>query len=231
MRAGTRRWTHTIAHHGGPVSPGPGEDPRGGGQLYPGDYRPRAQVYDKRAAPAGGTRQEVRRPCLPSFALGGRPLMRTTIHVPFGARTYAAVFFLWAIMYPQSRNINANRPLASRIQERLLHSLNADPANWPTNVENHALSLLRSGEASSFPALLRRVIEDVRHDTELRKSDPAAGEANGGTEGSKANGEAGNKKGANGAEQRANLAVPQAVVEEALKATRECLEDVAYMES
>ena len=76
------------------------------------------------------------------------------------------------------------------------------------------------------------MIEDVRQDTELRRSDPAAGEANGGTEGGKANGEAaGNKKGATGAEQRGNLAVPQAVVEEALKATRECLEDVAYRES
>ena len=122
-----------------------------------------------------------------------------------------------------------------RIQERLLHSLNADPANWPTNVENHALSLLRSGEASSFPALLRRVIEDVRQDTELRRSESssaaAGSEANGaGNDGGKANGDA-SKKGVNGSEKRPDLAVPQAVVEEALKATRECLEDIAYLES
>ncbi|MBE3050356.1 hypothetical protein IMZ48_49250 [Candidatus Bathyarchaeota archaeon] len=115
--------------------------------------------------------------------------------------------------------------LSPRIQERLLHTLNADPANWPTNLENHALSLLRSGEASSFPELLRRVVDDVRRDTELRR---AEGEANG--EGGK-NGEADKKKGANGAEKRGELAVPQGVVEEALKATRESLEDVAYLES
>lgn len=118
---------------------------------------------------------------------------------------------------------------APSIQEHLLHSLNSDPANWPTNLENHALSLLRSGEAASFPALLRRVIEDVRHDTEASSSssgDGGGAEANG-AEGGKANGE---KKGVNGSEKRGDLAVPRGVVEEALKVTRECLEDVAYLE-
>lgn len=117
----------------------------------------------------------------------------------------------------------------ARIQERLLHSLNADPANWPTSIENHALSLLRSGDASSFPQLLRRVIEDVRRDTEARRSEGGGdgAEANG-AGGEKANGE---KKAVNGADKKTDLAVPRGVVEEALKATKECLEDVAYLDS
>lgn len=68
----------------------------------------------------------------------------------------------------------------------------------------------------------------MRHDTEASSSSSGDGgaEANGGESG-KANGE---KKGVNGSEKRADLAVPRGVVEEALKATRECLEDVAYLE-
>ena len=76
------------------------------------------------------------------------------------------------------------------------------------------------------------MIEDVRQDTELRRSEASSStsaEANGGNESSKANGDA-NKKGVNGAEKTPDLAVPQRVVEEALKATRECLEDIAYVE-
>ncbi|KAI1636693.1 hypothetical protein F4809DRAFT_608022 [Biscogniauxia mediterranea] len=53
----------------------------------------------------------------------------------------------------------------NKIQEHLLHSLDAHSANWPSAIQSHALALLRSGEVSTFPALIRRVLEDVRHDT------------------------------------------------------------------
>ncbi|CCC05891.1 hypothetical protein SMACR_00106 [Sordaria macrospora] len=110
-----------------------------------------------------------------------------------------------------------------KIQDHLLHSLHAHSSNWPTTVQNHALALLRSGEISTFPALLRRVLEDVRHDT----ANAPSGDANGGG----VNG----KKLANGADTTngnvpaatttaPSLAVPQAVINDALKVTRESLE-------
>ncbi|KAI8634879.1 hypothetical protein F5Y19DRAFT_410653 [Xylariaceae sp. FL1651] len=53
----------------------------------------------------------------------------------------------------------------TKIQEHLLHSLDAHNSNWPSAIQSHALALLRSGEVSTFPALIRRVLEDVRRDT------------------------------------------------------------------
>lgn len=71
----------------------------------------------------------------------------------------------------------------------------------------------------------------MRHDTELRRSESSSagggGEANGAENGN-VNGE---RKGVNGSEKRPDLAMPQGVVEEALKVTRECLENVAYLET
>ncbi|KAK3955300.1 hypothetical protein QBC32DRAFT_47957 [Pseudoneurospora amorphoporcata] len=110
-----------------------------------------------------------------------------------------------------------------KIQDHLLHSLHAHSSNWPTTVQNHALALLRSGEISTFPALLRRVLEDVRHDTANAPSDDANG------------GDVNGKKLANGADTTngnlptatttaPSLAVPQAVINDALKVTRESLE-------
>jgi hypothetical protein len=124
-----------------------------------------------------------------------------------------------------------------RIQEHLLHSLNSNHSNWPTAVQNHALSLLRSGEITTFPALLRRVIEDVRQDTALGPNPNKA--VNGGTssseEGSTVNGkktDGGTNGNANNgvASNRPSLAVPQSVVEEALKVTRESLDTVCEMD-
>jgi hypothetical protein len=53
----------------------------------------------------------------------------------------------------------------SKIQDALLHSLNAHSANWPTLIQNHALTLLRSGEVTTLPNLIDRVLEDIRADT------------------------------------------------------------------
>lgn len=104
-----------------------------------------------------------------------------------------------------------------------MHSLHAHPANWPTTVENHAIALLRSGEVTTFPALLRRVLEDVRRDTSLAPTTNGAEAANG----KKSNGTpAPSAADSNGSPAAANLALPSSVVEDALKVTRESLETV-----
>jgi hypothetical protein len=133
-----------------------------------------------------------------------------------------------------SKSTTNHHPLSSRspyrIQEHLLHSLNANSANWPTTVQNHALSLLRSGEITTFPALLRRVVDDVRQDT---AAGPAFGSAPNGTEinGKKStNGTPSGEANGNSSVSTAGLAVPHSVVEEALKVTRESLELVCSIE-
>ncbi|KAL2168296.1 hypothetical protein VTG60DRAFT_161 [Thermothelomyces hinnuleus] len=126
----------------------------------------------------------------------------------------------------------------SKIQESLLHALHAHQSNWPTVIQAHALSLLRSGEVTSFPALMRRVLEDVREDTALG---PSANNTNGSskpaTNGATeengtplANGKKGDSNGTNGAAARQSLAVPQTVVDEALRITRECLDLVCEID-
>ncbi|KAL1898815.1 hypothetical protein Sste5346_003225 [Sporothrix stenoceras] len=100
-----------------------------------------------------------------------------------------------------------------RIQDYLLHILNADSSNWPAAVQAHALQLLRSGEYSNFPALMNRIMDDIRHDT--------AGGANGSANG--ANGTANGKP-------KPSLALPQSVIDEALRATRESLDMVCEIE-
>lgn len=120
--------------------------------------------------------------------------------------------------YPQ-----ANSSPSPRIQETLLHALNAHSSNWPTLLQTHALTLLRSGEVTSFPALLSRVLDDVRSDTLL--SSPSS-HTNG------TNGSAIEVKKPNGtsSDDKPNLALPQAVLDEALKVTRESLEEVCEIE-
>ncbi|KAL2181555.1 uncharacterized protein P884DRAFT_6737 [Thermothelomyces heterothallicus CBS 202.75] len=126
----------------------------------------------------------------------------------------------------------------SKIQESLLHALHAHQSNWPTVIQAHALSLLRSGEVTSFPALMRRVLEDVRQDTALgpgpsntngnsRPATNGAAEENGTP---LANGKKGDSNASNGAPARQSLAVPQTVVDEALRITRECLDLVCEID-
>ncbi|KAI1085683.1 hypothetical protein F5B20DRAFT_12558 [Whalleya microplaca] len=107
----------------------------------------------------------------------------------------------------------------NRIQDHLLHSLNAHPSNWPSSIQTHALTLLRSGEVSTFPALMRRVLEDVRRDSASSSSSS-----------SDTNGTNGTKKGVNGTGSEpgggGSLAVPPAVVDAVLKVARESLEAV-----
>ncbi|KAK4230905.1 hypothetical protein QBC38DRAFT_507212 [Podospora fimiseda] len=124
----------------------------------------------------------------------------------------------------------------TKIQDHLLHLLNANNANWPTLIQDHALSLLRSGEVTTFPALIRRVLEDVRHDTALAPplpssaSSPPASSSNGtdenGANGTSTNGNHGSSISVATPNSRPSLAVPQTVIMDALKITKEALESV-----
>ncbi|KAI0603370.1 hypothetical protein F4775DRAFT_27822 [Biscogniauxia sp. FL1348] len=142
----------------------------------------------------------------------------------------------------------------NKIQEHLLHSLDAHSANWPSAIQSHALALLRSGEVSTFPALIRRVLEDVRHDTDAAAAEAAdgsnnstkngaaaavsekngngSGEVNGSAAASTTNGNNGNSnnKSDMGGTADANLAIPTAVVEAVLKVARESLEAVCEID-
>ncbi|RDL39674.1 Uncharacterized protein BP5553_04014 [Venustampulla echinocandica] len=107
----------------------------------------------------------------------------------------------------------------SKIQETLIHALHASPTNWPTVIQDHALALLRSGEISTFPALMSRVLEDIREDS------IAARQREGQTNGANGNSKTGEKGGGKGKGQNGvSLALPKSVVEEGVKITRECLE-------
>ncbi|KAJ6444759.1 alpha/beta hydrolase fold protein [Purpureocillium lavendulum] len=115
----------------------------------------------------------------------------------------------------------------AKIQEALLHALNAHASNWPTAVQNHALSLLRSGEETTYPALLRRVLDDVRADSASSSSSSSAPST--AKNGSKTpNGDAKKVNGAaaDAAGDKPNLALPDTVLQEALRVTRESLEAV-----
>ncbi|KAF5551424.1 hypothetical protein FPHYL_9130 [Fusarium phyllophilum] len=113
----------------------------------------------------------------------------------------------------------------SKIQDALLHALNSHSTNWPTAIQSHALALLRSGEVTTFPALLSRVLEDVRHDSALN---PISSSSNGTSAKPATNGDATKTNGA--ADAKPSLAVPESVIEEALRATRESLEAVCDIE-
>ncbi|KAK4106400.1 hypothetical protein N658DRAFT_414233 [Parathielavia hyrcaniae] len=160
----------------------------------------------------------------------------TPVKLPPSAANYTAAT-LDPDLRSQINSILLKEGHVTKIQDQLLHALHAHQSNWPTAIQNHALALLRSGEVASFPALLRRVLEDVRQDTALA---PGSANANGNTSTIRSlNGSASEENGAvtvngkksdatNGAGTgaRPSLAVPETVVDEALKTTRECLDSV-----
>ncbi|CAK7273243.1 hypothetical protein SEPCBS57363_005557 [Sporothrix epigloea] len=122
-----------------------------------------------------------------------------------------------------------------RIQDYLLHILNADTSNWPAMVQAHALQLLRSGEYTNFPALMDRIMDDVRHDMAFRDSGSSSSSSTNGA--NRINGTNGTKNGngngngsKSGAVQLGSLALPQSVIDEALRATRESLDMVCEIE-
>ncbi|CAJ2506981.1 Uu.00g081670.m01.CDS01 [Anthostomella pinea] len=101
----------------------------------------------------------------------------TPAKIPVSAATYTP-----ATMDPDLRSqINTlllKDGLVTKIQDHLLHSLDAHNTNWPSAIQTHALALLRSGEVSTFPALMRRVLDDVRHDTATVNAAAAAAGSN-----------------------------------------------------
>ncbi|KAH8672689.1 hypothetical protein BGZ60DRAFT_373805 [Tricladium varicosporioides] len=99
----------------------------------------------------------------------------------------------------------------SKIQESLLHALHASPTNWPTLVQSHALALLRSGDPSisTFPALMSRVLDDIRKDSIAARNE---------------GGEAAQTNGTKKGKEKESLALPKTVVDEGVRVTRECLE-------
>jgi hypothetical protein len=110
-----------------------------------------------------------------------------------------------------------------RIQDHLLHSLNANPSNWPTAVSDRALALLRTGEVTTFPALLKRVLDEVRAET-LGGPSASNGDSNSSASNSK------KINGSSAASATQGLAVPKAVVDDALKVTRAALESIVDVE-
>ncbi|KAI1808529.1 hypothetical protein F4811DRAFT_548916 [Daldinia bambusicola] len=133
----------------------------------------------------------------------------------------------------------------NKIQEHFLHSLNAHPSNWPSAVQSHALALLRSGDVTTFPALVRRVLEDVRHDTAAASDGPSSNNnnnnnnnnnsntnstTNGNNGNAKTNGNSNSASATTSSSTDGSLAVPQAVVDAVLKVARECLESVCEVD-
>ncbi|CAD6444018.1 2f6267fa-96f7-4c7e-acfd-4fa60b3dab5e [Sclerotinia trifoliorum] len=117
----------------------------------------------------------------------------------------------------------------AKIQETLLHSLHSSPTNWPTLIQTHALSLLRSGNYTTFPVLMAKVLEDIRADT-LAQSSSTNG-VNGSTSISTSADKEKDKKEKEGTvkgrgERGQSLALPKNVVEEGVRITRESLEAV-----
>ncbi|KAF2964253.1 hypothetical protein GQX73_g9316 [Xylaria multiplex] len=170
----------------------------------------------------------------------------TPVKVPASAATYTPAT-QDADLRSQINTLLLREGHATKIQERFLHSLDAHNSNWPSAIQSHALALLRSGEVSTFPALIRRVLEDVRRDsaaaaaaasattgnstqTSINESNPTKDGVNGaavnGTSRA-AGGVNGTTMGADGA---GSLAIPTAVVEAVLKVVRESLEAVCEVE-
>lgn len=143
----------------------------------------------------------------------------TPVKVSSGAANYTAAT-LDPDLRSQINTVLLRDGHVSKIQESLLHALNSHSSDWPTTIQNHALTLLRSGEVTTFPALLRRVLEDVQHDSANNtKSTSSNGK-------SSTNGDASKVNGSSSDGTNASLAVPDVVVEEALRATRDALETV-----
>jgi hypothetical protein len=122
------------------------------------------------------------------------------------------------IYFPAQQSLTPHR-----IQDSLLHALNASPSNWPTLIQDHALSLLRSGDYTTFPALMARVLDDIKADTAAARSQEAKenGAGAAGTTGKPVPGKG---------EVGKSLALPKSVVEEGVRITKECLDLVVEVE-
>ncbi|PHH59203.1 hypothetical protein CDD80_1853 [Ophiocordyceps camponoti-rufipedis] len=153
----------------------------------------------------------------------------TPVKVPSSAANYS-VATLDPDLRSQINMLLLKEGHITRIHEALLHALNSDPSNWPTAVQSHALSLMRSGEASAYPALLRRVLDDIRASVRPPPSSKTTTMTAAAAAGP--NGESKAVATTNGLSPAAIpcLAVPESVIEEALRVTRECLDDICEID-
>jgi hypothetical protein len=164
----------------------------------------------------------------------------TPVKVPSAAASYTPAT-LDPDLRSQLNTILLRDGHVAKIQESLLHALNSHSSNWPSAVQSHALSLLRSGEVTTYSDLLRRVLEDVRSESSTSTAAASSSSSSSGAKSKsatngKANGDATPAAGAspataNGSSgDKASLALPTAVVEEAIRVTRESLEAVCEIE-
>ncbi|KAH7419134.1 hypothetical protein BKA64DRAFT_699170 [Cadophora sp. MPI-SDFR-AT-0126] len=89
----------------------------------------------------------------------------TPVRVPKAASTYTPTT-QDADLRSQINSVLLRDGHITKIHDTLLHSLHSHPQNWPTLLQNHALSLLRSGTCTTFPDLMTRVLQDIKADTE-----------------------------------------------------------------
>ncbi|KAF4591656.1 hypothetical protein GQ602_001955 [Ophiocordyceps camponoti-floridani] len=158
----------------------------------------------------------------------------TPVKVPSSAANYS-VATLDPDLRSQINMLLLKEGHIARIHEALLHALNSDPSNWPTAIQSHALSLMRSGEASAYPALLRRVLDDIRASVRPPPSSSTTTTTTTTTMTAAAAGPNGESKAVattNGLSPAATpcLAIPLSVIEEALRVTRECLDDICEID-
>ncbi|KAI0480332.1 hypothetical protein GGR56DRAFT_266760 [Xylariaceae sp. FL0804] len=175
----------------------------------------------------------------------------TPVKVPGSAATYTPAT-LDPDLRSQINTLLLREGYINKIQDHLLHSLDAHSSNWPSQIQTHALTLLRSGEVSTFPALVRRVLEDVRHATTTSSASSSSSSSSSSTAGGaeaaapsqeqqqhgegvngtaaaaattngKSGGGARNGVGNGGGGGGGPLAIPDAVVEAVLKLARESL--------
>ncbi|KAI1001226.1 hypothetical protein K3495_g6973 [Podosphaera aphanis] len=125
----------------------------------------------------------------------------------------------------------------TKIHDTFLHALHASPTNWPTLIQTHALTLLRNGECTTFHELLERVLQDIQTDTLSARSSSKQIVSNSRSKADKrielvdkkvlAIPESGTIE---PKDNKQSLAVPTNVVEQALKITRECLENICEID-
>lgn len=89
----------------------------------------------------------------------------TPVRVPKAASTYTPTT-QDADLRSQINSVLLRDGHITKIHDTLLHTLHSHPQNWPTLLQNHALSLLRSGTCTTFPDLMTRVLQDIKADTE-----------------------------------------------------------------
>ncbi|OBT77066.1 hypothetical protein VF21_02944 [Pseudogymnoascus sp. 05NY08] len=115
-----------------------------------------------------------------------------------------------------------------RIHNHLAHILSSDASNWPTLIRQHALTLLRSPDShcDTFPRLMEQVMADIREDTNAARREAGARKR------AEERGEVytGGGGGGGGRDRReregGGLEVPECVMREGVRITRECLEMV-----